>query len=78
MSGAGQDKNDPWADNIHFAKTHEDPTVFERLKNHNKILSESDKFIDYIHHIDSQIKSNYKCNTQELDSMNNSGVNLRD
>jgi len=49
---SGQDKNDPWADNIHVSKFNEDPTVIDRLSSHNKMLSEADKFIDFIHHID--------------------------
>ncbi len=42
------DKNDVWADNIHMSKHHEDPTIPDRLLAHNKMLSEADKFIDFI------------------------------
>lgn len=46
-------KDDPWADNIHIAEYHEDPTIIERLKEHNIILADSDKFIDFVQHMEN-------------------------
>lgn len=50
----GNKKNDIWSENIHLRKTHEDPSITNKLLFNNKILNESDKFIDYIHHTEKQ------------------------
>jgi len=45
--------NDIWTDNIHLRQKHEDPSVKARLENHNKLLSPSDKYVDYIKHVEN-------------------------
>ena len=76
-SRSSPDKNDPWADNIHVSNYHEDPTVIEKLVHHNKLLSEADKFIDFVYHVDNQARQKVRSDKLELAAMNNSGVALK-
>ena len=47
-------KNDIWADNIHLRQKHEDPSIKDRLTHHQQLLNDSDKYVDYIKHVENQ------------------------
>ena len=51
--GQSNKKNDIWADNIHLRAKHEDPSIKERLIHHQQLLNESDKYVDYIKHVEN-------------------------
>ena len=67
-------KKDPWQENIHTARFHEDPDIPGRLNEHNRLLDEADKFVEYVRHVDNQRHHAYQRNQAELTLMNASGV----
>ena len=53
---------------------HEDPSVTRRLQHHQKLLSESDKFINYVYHVDNAKNQKYESNLKEIRLLEASGV----
>ncbi len=51
---ANAKKDDIWTNNIHLAKRHDDSAFTIKLQEHHKFLSENDKFIDFIMHVENQ------------------------
>lgn len=50
----------------------------ERLRVHHKLLiSDSDKFVDYIQHVENQKKAAFKANLSEIQMLNASGTALK-
>jgi hypothetical protein len=56
-----QGKKDQWVDNIHLKLELQDNLV----KNY-KDLSESSKFIDFVHHVENQKRVTYQGKIQEI------------
>ena len=52
-SGLKTKTADLWADNIHLTNDHLDPDEPLILERHNKMLSNHDKFVEYIRHIEN-------------------------
>ena len=47
------EEKEGWAANIHLNKE-QDPAIIAKLQAHNHLVSEHDKFIDYIKHVESK------------------------
>ena len=45
---------DFWSENIHFAHFHEEPDTAPRLAANQRLVSETDKFVEYIRHVESK------------------------
>jgi hypothetical protein len=63
-ANAGQNepesKRDVWTENIHMRQSSdEDPSIIERLAQHRKMLSDSDKYIDFVHHVEKANQAKY-------------------
>ena len=53
---------------------HEDPTVAKKLDYHQKLLTDSDKFVNYVYHVDNARRQKYQGNLKELRLLDASGV----
>ena len=71
---ANAKKEDIWATNIHLIKTHDDAAITIRLQDHHKFLSENDKFVDFIKHVENQKQQTFKDNLTELKVLGSSGA----
>jgi hypothetical protein len=72
---ASKQKDDVWLENIHMRTAgEEDPEVVSRLKNHHMLLKEADKYLDYVHHVETANRTRYERNLAELQMMDASGV----
>ena len=54
--------------------SHEDPSVTQRLQQHQKLLSGSDKFLNYVLHVDNAKSQKYESNLKEIRLLEASGV----
>lgn len=63
-ANAGQNdpesKRDAWTENIHMrTASDEDPSIVESLQQHRQQLSDSDKYIDFVHHVEKANQAKY-------------------
>lgn len=68
-------KDDVWLENIHMrSNCEEEPDVVSRLKDHHMMLKDADKYLDYVHHVETANRTRYERNLAELQMMDASGV----
>ena len=72
---SSKQKDDVWLENIHMRSAgEEDPEVVARLKEHHVMLKDADKYLDYVHHVETANRTRYERNLAELQMMDASGV----
>lgn len=49
-------KSDPFAENIHYSKKHEDPSIAVTLQQHNENINDFDKFVEYVYQVENSKK----------------------
>ena len=60
---------DAWADNIHLTTDHLDPDEPAILARNNKMLSEQDRYVEYINHVENAKQNMYARHCDEMHAL---------